>query len=113
MLNGSALLRLARLLALLLQVAIPTLGVVADARLELDSLAQPLHVESESHECDSRGHPPDCAVCHYLRGVTVAHGTRAVVLIASISRSLPTSHAYPVTAGQRLIRPARGPPHLS
>ena len=113
MLNRSPLLRSLRLLALLIQIALPSLGVVADARLELASVGQQTHVESERHECDARGHPPDCAICHYLRGGIAAAGTRPIVPIPSGIADRPSTDAAAPHVGPRLLLPARAPPRFS
>ena len=109
----NALPRLIRLLALLVQVALPSLGVIADARLELEALAGTTHIEAESHECASRGHPSDCAICQYLRGPVRLEEAHEPVLAAVPSPPPATAQASPVRAGQRTLRLARGPPHLS
>jgi hypothetical protein len=107
------LLRSLRLVALLVQVALPSLGVVADARLELEALAQTTHVEAETHECDSRGHPPDCAICQYLRGAVLSAESRVFAFSGIVSSPLRHADYSPVPAGQRTLLRARGPPRLS
>ena len=70
--------RVLRLLALLVQVALPAAGGIADAHLEVDSLAR-VHVESATHDCDERGHPELCAICHFLRTTPASPATHAAV----------------------------------
>jgi hypothetical protein len=106
-------LRTLRLIALLIQLALPSLGAVADAHLELESVAQPTHVESQSHDCDSRGHPPDCAICHYLRSGIVASGSRPLLLPDGEAPAIAAAAAPTPRAGQRLHLPARAPPLFS
>lgn len=113
MLKQGSLLRSLRFVALLIQLALPSLGVVADARLELESVAQPTHVESESHECDSRGHPPDCAVCHYLRSGILASTSRPLLIPGGVEAAPTAASQVVVHAGQRFHLPARGPPQFS
>jgi hypothetical protein len=107
------LVRTLRLLALLIQLGLPSLGVVADARLELASVGEPMHVESEGHECHSRGHASDCALCQYLRGAPLAEPSREGPLSVAVASLIVPAEAPPARAGQRLALPARGPPLFS
>ena len=111
--SRSTLLRSLRLLALLLQLALPSLGVVADAHLEVASSDDRIHVESDTHPCEERGHPEHCAICQFLRGAIVTPRTEAAVPVVA-SRALPPA----AQDGRAAFRPSlptlpRGPPLFS
>lgn len=106
-------LRFLRLLALIVQLAVPALATVADARLDLAGIDQPTHVESESHDCEPRGHGQDCALCQYARSVGLPERPAAALHVSD--HSAKTEAAAPLRAGlDRAAHPfPRGPPSFS
>ncbi|HEX6068871.1 MAG TPA: hypothetical protein VFZ18_03590 [Longimicrobiaceae bacterium] len=106
-------LRFLRLLALIVQLAVPALATVADARLDVAGVDQPTHVESESHDCEPRGHGQDCALCQYARSMGLPERPAAPLLISD--RSARTETAAPIRAAlDRAAHPLpRGPPRFS
>lgn len=108
-----SLLRALRLLALIVQLALPSLGVIADASHGEDLLGSRVHVEPEGYDCSERGHSEHCALCQFLRTPVLA-GNPVHEPLAEAPRS-STSPAEPASAGtrQRLPSLPRGPPLLS
>lgn len=102
--------RLLRFLALLVQVTLPVAGGLADAHLEVEALDSRVHVESTSHDCDERGHPELCAICHFLRTTPAPTGTA----VAAIERERAEAAATTDVVLQGLRRQTqtlpRGPP---
>jgi hypothetical protein len=106
-------LRCLRLLALIVQLAVPALATVADARLDLAGIDQPTHVESESHDCEPRGHGQDCALCQYARSIGLPE--RPAALLPVSDRVTRIEAAAPIrSALDRAAHPLpRGPPRFS
>lgn len=106
--------RIAWLLAALLQVALPGAAAIADARLDAAGLHAAAHVESHTSSTCARVHAPDCALCHFLTVSARPTGTAGVRL--DIATDLA---ARPVDRGelpQLFARPhsqPRAPPTLS
>lgn len=108
-----SLLRALRLLALIVQLALPSLGVIADASHGEELLNSRVHVEPEGYDCSERGHSEHCALCHFLRAPVLAgNPVHEPVGDAARSWSPPSD---PVSAGTRERLPSlpRGPPLLS
>ncbi|OLB16743.1 MAG: hypothetical protein AUH12_06045 [Gemmatimonadetes bacterium 13_2_20CM_69_8] len=103
-----------RLLAALLQLALPGAAAWADAELDAAGAHAAAHVESHTTSACTRIHPPDCALCHFLAAPFTARrpaGLRVAVAEARAARS-----AAPVRfrgAVARLLPPPRAPPALS
>jgi hypothetical protein len=98
----------------IVQMAVPALAVVADARLIADSAGAPqVHVEDHTQKGCRPVHPDDCALCQLLThfsaprasapeiptGTTAscAVGTDASLRPASISRAQERTRAPPVS----------------
>lgn len=104
--------RVLRFLALLVQVTLPVAGGIADAHLEVEALDARVHVESTSHDCDERGHPELCAICHFLRTAAAPPATQ--VPAVARSRTAVLTNVDVVLEGVRRHTPSlpRGPPIL-
>jgi hypothetical protein len=109
----SSVLRALRLLALLIQIALPALAAVADARLEIDALTDETHIESQSHDCDSRHHPEDCALCQFLRSPVLAGASSGGHPLAASPTAISARASSPARTLQRTLPLPRGPPRLS
>jgi hypothetical protein len=72
--HRSSPIRLVTLLFALLQLALPTLASVADARLERESESPraAAHVESPGGSTCPRIHPADCALCQFVSAAGAA-----------------------------------------
>ena len=113
MISATRGLRTLRFLALLIHLALPALAGVADARLEAVAAAEPTHVESADHDCHTRGHPADCAVCQFLRTIPLTAGA-PVDPPATMVAMVPPADALLLGGRSSVVRPLpRGPPRLS
>jgi hypothetical protein len=113
MISAARGLRTLRVLALLIQLALPALAGVADARLEAAAAAEATHVESADHDCHTRGHPADCAVCQFLRTIPLTAGA-PVEPPATTVAILPPGNTLLPGGRSPVLRPLpRGPPRLS
>jgi hypothetical protein len=113
MISATRGLRTLRFLALLIQLALPALAGVGDARLEAAAAAEPTHVESADHDCHYRGHPADCAVCQFLRAIPLVAGAPVDTPAATVA-VVPSADALLPGGRSSLLRPLpRGPPRLS
>ena len=106
-------LRCLRLLALIVQLSVPALATVADARLDIAGVDQPTHVESEGHDCQPRGHAQDCALCQYARSIGLPE--RPATPLHLSEPSATTERVAPLRAAlDRAAHPfPRGPPRFS
>ena len=102
------------LLAALLQLALPGVAAVADARLDAAGSHATAHVESHTSNSCARIHPPDCAVCHFLTAPALT--ARAMLLrLDAAAREAPRP-VGPTGTAHALARPhpqPRAPPALS
>jgi hypothetical protein len=75
-----------------LQFALPGAALVADARLERESMASPsAHVESSSTKACRPIHPDQCALCQFLSRTAPPSETAALPAIAAAVRPAATS----------------------
>ena len=103
-----------RLLAALLQLALPGAAAWADAELDAAGAHATAHFESHTTSACERIHPPDCALCHFLAAPFTAR--RPAVLRIAITEARAPRPAAPVRfrgAVARLRPPPRAPPALS
>lgn len=102
-------LRLVWLCLAALHLAVPGAAELADARLVAETLAQGTHVESESHDCTTGGHPEQCAICQFLLSPADPPADVATVSLPR-ERAVAGAHpqperaARPVPAGSVLPR---------
>lgn len=102
--------RVLRFLALLVQVALPAAGGIADAHLEVDSLDARVHVESTTHDCDERGHPELCAICHFLRTTPAPTTSQAAAVALSGTVASPAADVVLEGIRRQTRSLPRGPP---
>jgi len=103
-----------RLLAALLQLALPGAAAWADAELDAAGAHATAHFESHTTSACARIHPPDCALCHFLAAPFTAR--RPAALRIAITEARAPRPAAPVRfrgAVARLRPPPRAPPALS
>ena len=98
----------------IVQMAVPVLAVVADARLILDSGGAPqVHIEEHTQKSCRPVHPDDCVLCQLLTHFSAPRGSapavpaaeavrcavrdRAAFLPASIARAQQRTRAPPVS----------------
>lgn len=110
MVHRLTLLRSVRLLAAIVQIVVPGLVVSADAHIDHQRLVQPTHIEAAGHDCQSRGHPLDCAVCQFLRTAAVVRPSLELAPTAAPTEDVERSGAIIHPSG--IIHPGlpRGPP---
>lgn len=71
----------------LIQMAVPVLAVVADARLVSNSDgAQPVHVEDHTQKSCRPVHPDDCALCRLLTNFSAPRASAPALPAASTAR---------------------------
>ncbi len=102
------------LLAALLQLALPGVAAVADARLDAAGSHATAHVESHTSNSCARIHPPDCAVCHFLTAPALT--ARPSALRLAVDDGWRLRRADPAGLPHPLARPhphPRAPPLLS
>lgn len=96
-----------------LQFALPGIAVVADARLERDSVQAGAHVESGSTKACRPVHPDECALCQAVSRIASPGQAPALPAIATVVRpsaTLPVARlATRATATAEL---PRAPPSL-
>lgn len=79
------------LLWAVLQFALPSVAMLADARLERDSLRSPgAHVESGSTKACGAVHPDECALCQVLSRTAPPGESPTPPAIAAVVRPSPT-----------------------
>lgn len=103
------------LLWAMMQIALPTVAVIADAHASADGLTAHAHVEDKSRGACVQVHGSDCVLCQYLSGLAapgncvrvpaeialaIAQPARALVQPGAIAlRGLPSPRAPPVRVG--------------
>lgn len=96
----------------IVQMAMPVLAVVADARLIADAGGAPLvHIEDHTHKGCRPVHPDDCALCQLLTHFSAPRASAPAVPVAANARgaaSAPLSVA-PASIFRALER-TRAPP---
>lgn len=107
-------LRLARFLALALQLTLWGAAPVADAMLDRASASAVIPLESHHQDPHPRPHGPDCALCHFIH-LFAAPVASAPSLSVALLRAdgEPLFIAQPFAAGPILSPLPRGPPTLS
>ena len=113
-LSGRPGLRLARFLALALQLTLWGAAPVADAMLDRASASAVIPLESHHQDPHPRPHGPDCALCHFIH-LFAAPVASAPSLSVALLRAdgEPLFIAQPFAAGPILSPLPRGPPTLS
>jgi hypothetical protein len=103
------------LLPLALQLALPSVLALADARLEAASAAAPVHVESQAAaKTCAVLHPDNCALCRFLSSPQARAQSAAVTLPAGAVRSVAARDVLLVSRiADHLSPPARAPPVLA
>ena len=83
--------RVFALLWAVLQFALPSVAMLADVRLERDSLQAPgAHVESGSTKACRPVHPDECALCQVLSRTATPGESTALPAIAAVVRPSAT-----------------------
>ncbi|MFI5233053.1 MAG: hypothetical protein ACHQSE_11155 [Gemmatimonadales bacterium] len=71
----------------IVQMAVPVLAVVADAKIILDSGGAPqVHIEEHTQKSCRPVHPDDCVLCQLLTHFSAPRGSAPVVPVAPASR---------------------------
>ena len=85
----------------------------SDAHLEVASSDDRIHVESDTHPCEERGHPEHCAICQFLRGAIVSPRAEPTVPIVATATLPPAAHDGRAATRASLPTLPRGPPLFS
>ena len=97
----------------LLQLVLPALVSVADARLERDAVSARAysHVESKTTKDCARTHQADCALCQHL-SAPIAKAAKPTLLVQIARREAPSSALAIAIVTARAERPSlpRAPP---
>lgn len=103
------------LLPLALQLALPSVVALADARLEAASAAAPVHIESQAAaKTCAVLHPDNCALCRFLSSPQAHAQSTAIALPAGAVRSIPAHQSLRLSrVADRRSPPARAPPVLA
>ena len=102
------------LFAATLQLTLPGVAAVADARLDIAGAHATPHFESHTSTSCARIHAPDCAVCHFLTAPALT--ARSGALRLDIADGAPLRVPCPADLPRLLARPhpqPRAPPSLS
>jgi hypothetical protein len=103
-------LRTVHLLLASLQLSLPAVATLADARLEAGTASLPAHVEHVRHGCASV-HPADCALCQFVALSYVGGGRVTVAIVLSDQRSPVSLDTAPRhDAAARRLPHQRAPP---
>jgi hypothetical protein len=103
------------LLWAVLQFALPTVALLADVRLERDSLqAAGAHVEAGSTKACHPVHPDECALCQVLSRTATPAAAPALPAIAAVVRpSARPAIARPANRAPVAAELPRAPPTLA
>jgi hypothetical protein len=95
----------------IMQIALPTVAVVADAGASAAGVAAHAHVEDRSHRACAPVHGADCALCQFLTGCSapLAHGAVEIELARTASVAID-DRALSRTIALRGLHAPRGPP---
>ncbi|HEX6923877.1 MAG TPA: hypothetical protein VF167_00500 [Longimicrobiaceae bacterium] len=107
------LLRSLRLLVLLLQLALPSVGVLYDAHLEVEAATSGWHVESQDHDCQTRAHPDHCALCQFLRAPLLLSADVQPAVAPDPTPPVPPAPSASSHSRDLVPTLPRGPPLLS
>jgi hypothetical protein len=102
------------LLAAALQLLLPGIAAVADARLDAAGAHATAHIESHTAKSCTRIHSPDCALCHLLTAPALTG--RAMLLRLEVAARQAPRPVDPAGTAHPLARPhpqPRAPPALS
>lgn len=103
------------ILSLALQLALPSVVALADARLEAASAAAPVHIESQAAaKTCAVLHPDNCALCRFLSSPQAQSRSAAITLPNGPIRVVASQ--YLIVNSRRTSRlspPARAPPVLA
>jgi hypothetical protein len=96
----------------ILQMAVPVLAVVADARLVADSGGVPqVHIEEHTQKSCRPVHPDDCVLCQLLTHFSAPRASGPAVPVAAASRCAVRDDASFLPASlARAQRRTRAPP---
>jgi hypothetical protein len=93
------------------QIALPTVAVVADASASAAGLAAHAHVEDRSHRACVPVHSADCVLCQYLNGLaTPANGALPAAEIALVATPPARAFVEPRAVELRGLSNPRAPP---
>jgi hypothetical protein len=110
--NLSLFRRLSLVALTLVQMGVPTLVVVADARLDAKSgVADRVHIEDHTHAICHTVHPDKCALCSFLSHFTPQRSAAPAVPVAMAACSIAfeTSDLLPSSLARAQQR-TRAPP---
>jgi hypothetical protein len=93
-----------------LQVAMPALGSLAEARLAAAAGDPVSHIESKSSAGCPVVHAPDCAVCRYLSGATPTPDNAAAVNIDAERAGVQVRAACALARVAIVLPDGRAPP---
>jgi hypothetical protein len=95
----------------IVQMAVPVLAVVADARLIADGGAPQVHIEEHTHKSCRPVHPDDCVLCQFLTHFSAPRGSAPAVPVAAASRGTVRDNASSLPASiARAQQRTRAPP---
>ena len=113
--RSTGLIRAFSRVTLLLQLLLPTVVSIADARLERDALSARAvsHVESKTSKDCPRAHKADCALCQHLTS-PFAKSAKSALPITVAQSEPPVITVWSARDDARLERPSlpRAPPVL-
>lgn len=103
--------RVLMLLWAIVQIALPTVAVVADAGASAAGVAAHAHIEDRSHGTCVPVHGADCVLCQFLTGCStpLAHGAIEIELARTASIAIDDC-ALTRTIALRGLHAPRGPP---
>ena len=94
-----------------LQLAVPTIAVVADSAATTVSAGAHAHVESRSDASCVRVHDAECVFCQFLATGAAPAGSPTGAAVAAVVRQTISFYAATPDAGETLgARLARAPP---
>ncbi len=96
----------------IVQMAVPVLAVVADARLIIDSGGAPqVHIEEHTQKSCRPVHPDDCVLCQLLTHFSAPRGSAPAVPVVAASRCVARDDAAFLPASiARAQQRTRAPP---
>ena len=96
----------------IVQMAVPVLAVVADARFIVDSGGAPqVHIEEHTQKSCRPVHPDDCVLCQLLTHFSAPRGSAPSIPVAAASRCTVSDDASFLPASiARAQQRTRAPP---
>ena len=111
MFSARAPVRALMLLWAIVQIALPTAAVVADANASTAGFTAHAHVEDKSHRACVPVHGAECVLCQYLNGLaTPANGSPAAAQIALVATPPARTLIEPRAIELRGLAIPRAPP---